>query len=410
MRFDIDTFREIGDSLMRNKRRSLLTGFGVFWGLFMLLFLIGGGNGLKQMLSANFEGFATNTVIIVSSNTSKPYKGLKEGRYWNLNNNDIERLRQMVPELDVIAPIISTWGSSVVYDANTSSCGIKGVNPDYGKIETVQLKYGRYINQVDVEQERKVCVIGKRIYNELFPDGGDPCGCYVQVGSIYMQVVGVDFNSGNLSINGQTSQTLVMPISVAAKLYHRGNQVDLICATGKDGIKMSSMETRLREVMARAHDFDPTDDQAMMILNTEQIFSIVDNLFRGLNFLIWLVGLGTLLAGAIGVSNIMMVTVKERTTEIGIRRAIGAMPGEVLSQILMESVALTLMAGCAGIVFSVFMLSGLEAITQHQAVFQINFGTAIAAALLLSVLGIVAGLAPALRAMHVKPVEAMRDE
>ena len=410
MRFDIDTFREIGDSLMRNKRRSLLTGFGVFWGLFMLLFLIGGGNGLKQMLSANFEGFATNTVIIVSSNTSKPYKGLKEGRYWNLNNNDIERLRQMVPELDVIAPIISTWGSSVVYEANTSSCGIKGVNPDYGKIETVQLKYGRYINQVDVEQERKVCVIGKRIYNELFPDGGDPCGCYVQVGSIYMQVVGVDFNSGNLSINGQTSQTLVMPISVAAKLYHRGNQVDLICATGKDGIKMSSMETRLREVMARAHDFDPTDDQAMMILNTEQIFSIVDNLFRGLNFLIWLVGLGTLLAGAIGVSNIMMVTVKERTTEIGIRRAIGAMPGEVLSQILMESVALTLMAGCAGIVFSVFMLSGLEAITQHQAVFQISFGTAIAAALLLSVLGVVAGLAPALRAMHVKPVEAMRDE
>lgn len=410
MRFDIDTFREIGDSLMRNKRRSLLTGFGVFWGLFMLLFLIGGGNGLKQMLSANFEGFATNTVVIVSSNTSKPYKGLKEGRYWNLNNNDIERLRQQVPELDVLAPIISTWGSSVVYDANTSSCGIKGVNPDYGKIETVQLKYGRYINQVDVEQERKVCVIGKRIYNELFPDGGDPCGCYVQVGSIYMQVVGVDFNSGNMSINGQTSQTLVMPISVAAKLYHRGNQVDLICATGKDGIKMSSIETRLREVMARAHDFDPTDDQAMMILNTEQIFSIVDNLFRGLNFLIWLVGLGTLLAGAIGVSNIMMVTVKERTTEIGIRRAIGAMPGEVLSQILMESVALTLMAGCAGIVFSVFMLSGLEAITQHQAVFQINFGTAIAAALLLSVLGIVAGLAPALRAMHVKPVEAMRDE
>lgn len=273
MRFDIDTFREIGDSLMRNKRRSLLTGFGVFWGLFMLLFLIGGGDGLKQMLSANFEGFATNTVVLVSSNTSKPYKGLKEGRYWNLNNNDIERLRQMVPELDAIAPIISTWGSSVVYDANTSSCGIKGVNPDYGKIETVQLKYGRYINQVDVEQERKVCVIGKRIYNELFPDGGDPCGNYVQVGSIYMQVVGVDFNSGNMSINGQASQTLVMPISVAAKLYHRGNQVDLICATGKDGIKMSSLETRLREVMARAHDFDPTDDQAMMILNTEQIFS-----------------------------------------------------------------------------------------------------------------------------------------
>jgi len=410
MRLDTDTFREIADALVRNKRRSLLTGFGVFWGLFMLLFLIGGGAGLKEMLYKNFAGFANNTVILISSNTSKPYQGLQEGRYWNFEYRDIERLRSMVPELDVVAPMIEAWSGNVAFESRTSSAGVKGITPDYDKVETSVMKYGRYINQVDLDQERKVCVIGKDIYNELFPDGGDPCGNYVEIGGIHLQIVGVDFNSGNISINQRASRTLSMPFSVAAKLYHRGNKVDIICLTGKPGVKMTSLESRLRYVMGRQHRFDPTDESAMMILNTQQIFSIVDNLFRGLNFLIWLVGLGTLLAGAIGVSNIMMVTVKERTVEIGIRRAIGALPGEILSQILMESISLTLLAGSFGIVFSVLILSGVEALTKHQAIFQIGFGTAILAALLLSVLGALAGLAPALRAMNVRPVEAMHDE
>ena len=410
MRLDTDTFREIADSLVRNKRRSLLTGFGVFWGLFMLLFLIGGGAGLKEMLSKNFAGFANNTVILISSNTSKPYKGLQEGRYWEFEYKDVERLRQMVPELDVVAPMISAWSGNVAYGSHSSSASVKGITADYDRVETSQIKYGRFINEMDVKQERKVCVIGKDIYNELFPDGGDPCGNYVEVGGIHLRVIGVDFNSGNMSISGRASRTVTMPITVAAKIYHRGNTVDIICLTGKSGVKMTSLEGRLRSVMGRQHSFDPTDDQAMMILNTQQIFSIVDNLFRGLNFLVWLVGLGTLLAGAIGVSNIMMVTVKERTVEIGIRRAIGALPGEILSQILMESVSLTLLAGSFGIVFSVLMLSGLEAITKHEAVFQIGFGTAIVAALLLAFLGALAGLAPALRAMNIKPVEAMHDE
>lgn len=410
MRLDIDTFREIGDSLVRNKRRSLLTGFGVFWGLFMLLFLVGGGAGLKQLLMNNFDGFASNTMIIISSNTSKPYKGMPEGRYWNINIDDMERLRVMVPELDVVTPLISSWGKSVNYGSNTSSCGVKGIMADYQSVESCHLKYGRTINAVDNDQERKVCVIGKRIYNELFSEGGDPCGKFVEMGGIWFRIVGVDFNSGNMSINGQASQSVLIPFTVAAKLYHRGNTVDCLCVTGKSGVKMSNVEPHLRRVMARRHDFDATDDQAMMVFNTEQIFSIIDNLFRGLNFLIWLVGLGTLLAGAIGVSNIMMVTVRERTVEIGIRRAIGAMPGEILSQILMESIALTLAAGSAGIVFSVLMLRGLEAINKNQVVFQISFTTAVVAALLLSLLGALAGLAPALHAMNVKPVEAMRDE
>ncbi|MBQ1637851.1 MAG: FtsX-like permease family protein, partial [Bacteroidales bacterium] len=180
--------------------------------------------------------------------------------------------------------------------------------------------------------------------------------------------------------------------------------------SGKPGVKMSSLESRVRGIMAREHQFDPTDNLAMPLINTEQFFGIIDRLFRGVNFLIWLVGIGTLLAGAVGVSNIMMVTVRERTVEIGIRRAIGAVPRDILSQIIWESVALTLAAGSAGIVFSVLILNVVEALTKHQAVFQISFWTAIISALLLSVLGVLAGLAPALRAMKIKPVDAMRDE
>lgn len=410
MRLDIDSFREIADSLVRNKSRSLLTGFGIFWGLFMLLFLVGGGKGLKEMLAENFEGFASNSVIMVSQETSVPYKGLQEGRYWSLKTGDIERLKLMIPELDVVTGQLAAWGWSAVRNGNSFSANVKGVNADYAKIEAPQMKYGRFINEVDVINNRKVCVIGKRVYQELFPEGGDPCGTFLQVGSVYFQIVGLDVSSGSININGNATSAVTIPITIAQQLLGRGDTVDIICATGKSGVKMTSVEPKIREVMARQHLFDPKDEPALLILNLEQIFTMVDTLFRGVNFLIWLVGLGTLLAGAIGVSNIMMVTVKERTIEIGIRRAIGATPRDILSQIIWESISLTVLAGAAGIVFSVLMLNMTEIITQHQAAFQINFGTAILALSLLALLGVLAGLAPAFRAMNIKPVDAMRDE
>lgn len=409
MRFDIDSFRETADSLTRNRRRTLLTGFGVFWGLFMLLFMIGGGQGLKGLLQENFGGFASNTMVLISSNTSKPYKGLPEGRYWNFTRTDIDRLKQMVPELDVVSPMISGWGNTVEYGEHSTSAALRGVNADYCKIEQPKIRYGRYLNETDIQLERKVCVIGKRIYQNLFPDGGDPCGKFVKVGDLYFKIIGVDFNSSIVSINSNASYSLMIPASLASTIYNRGNIVDIICITAKGGIHTSVLEPRIRSIMARQHSFAPDDLEAMQILNTEEIFMIVDNLFRGLNFLIWLVGLGTLLAGCIGVSNIMMVTVKERTIEIGIRRAIGAMPGEILTQIITESVALTLAAGSAGIVFAVFLLNIFEKVST-DATFQISFNTAILAAALLALLGALAGLAPALRAMAVKPVDAMRDE
>ena len=415
MRFDVDTYREIADSLVRNKSRSLLTGFGVFWGIFMLLFLIGGGKGLKQVITANFEGFATNTAIVVPMQTSKPWKGMKEGRSWDMTYTDIDRFRNMIPELETVTPQLSKWGQDAVYGTNTVSANVKGVYADYVKIEEPRIKYGRYINESDVAQERKVCVIGKRIYTSLFPGGGDPCGKMIKVGPVYYQVIGVDFSAGNISINGSADESVVVPLPVVQKIYHYGNIIELLCMTGRSGVKMTSLEDRMRQIMSREHGFDPTDKDALFIMNTEQLFAIMDNLFKGLNFLIWLVGLGTILAGIIGVSNIMMVTVKERTTEIGIRRAIGATPRDILGQIILESMSLTMGAGSFGIVFAVQLLRLLEKIVNSRpdavpADFQIGFWLAIAAALLLTLLGVIAGLAPASRAMAIKPVDAMRDE
>jgi len=409
MRLDWDTYREITMALKRNRRRTLLTGFGVFWGVFMLLFLMGGGNGLKSLLASTFEGFATNTTVVVSDRTSMPYMGLSKGRYWELTYKDVERLKVMMPELEVVTPSVTEFSSDIQYGEVSTQGAVKGVYADYVKVETPKLKYGRYINESDVLQERKVCVIGERIYNALFPEGGDPCGERIKVGAVYYQIVGVDVSAGNISLNGSADQSVIIPLSVAKKILRKGENVDIICMTARPGVSLSEHEDRLRSIVARQHMFDPADKQAMMILYTEELFSVVDNLFRGVNFLILLIGLGTILAGAIGVSNIMMVTVKERTTEIGIRRAIGATPRDILTQIIMESIILTAISGMAGIVFSVFVLNIMDMVSP-EAGFQISFWTAVFSLLMLTLMGVLAGLAPASRAMNIKPVDAMRDE
>lgn len=414
MRFDIDRYREILDTLTRNKSRSFLTGFGVFWGVFMLVSLLGGGQGLKELLQRTFEGFATNSAIIWAQPTTKPYAGFRKGRQWSMVYKDVERLKQQVPELEVVAPVLSHWGGTATFSDKKSSCSMKGLLPNYQDVETPKMYYGRYLNDMDIKQNRKVCVIGKKVYKDLFPGGGDPCGKMICVDKIYYDVVGVDYSSGNMNINGRAEESVVVPLTLMQKAYNLGDSVHMICVTAKPGITMSSISDKMRSVVAHAHQIDPSDEKGIMVFNTEVLFGMLDNLFNGVNFLILLVGIGTLLAGAIGVSNIMMVTVRERTTEIGIRRAIGATPRNILGQIITESVILTAVAGMSGILFSVIILEMLELgntsdgiVTAH---FQVKFWTAIGAIVLLSILGVLAGLAPAARAMSIKPVDAMRDE
>ena len=411
---DIDSFHELLQTLLRNKTRSFLTGFGVFWGVFMLIGLIGGGDGMKELLNSNFEGFATNSALIFEQPTTKPYHGFRKGRMWSLNTGDIERLRQQVPQLDVISPMASKWGVQAVNGDHKFNCSVKGQLPDYARVEAPKIFYGRYLNEMDIVQQRKVCVIGKKVYKTLFPGGGDPCGQLVRLDSAYYSVIGVDYGGGNMNVNGSSEESVVVPLSLMQRAFNMGDRIDLIALTGRPGIAMSDISPRIREVVARAHDIDPTDEKAVTVFNTEVLFGLLDNLYNGVDLLIWLVGIGTLLAGAIGVSNIMMVTVKERTTEIGIRRAIGATPRMILRQIISESILLTAVAGMSGILFAVLILQMMELgftedgiVTAH---FQVDFWTAIGAAALLAALGVIAGLAPAARAMSIKPVDAMREE
>jgi putative ABC transport system permease protein len=417
MRLDIDTYREIIDTLTRNKSRSFLTGFGVFWGVFMLVALMGGGKGLKEKLDKNFEGFAQNTVIIGANQTTKPYKGFRKGRWWAMEYKDIDRLKQKVPELNAAAPILfSSWrgGNTAYYGDQKTTPRIQGTVPEIVEIIAPKMYYGRYLNEMDIKEHRKVCVIGKKVYKDLFKEGGDPCGKKIRVDSTYYEVVGVDYSSGNISIGGRTEEKITIPITMMQAAFNRGNEIDIIAATGRQGVLMSKITDRIRETIARAHYIDPTDEQGVFVFNTELMFQMINNLFKGVNILIWLVGLGTLLAGAIGVSNIMMVTVRERTTEIGIRRAIGATPKMILSQIISESIVLTMVAGMSGILFGVMILQMLEMYNTEDGIiethFQVSFWTAIFCAVVVSSLGVLAGLAPAARAMSIKPVDAMRDE
>lgn len=414
MRIDIDTCEEILVTITRNKTRSLLTAFGVFWGIFMLVTLMGGGQGMQDMMQAQFDGFATNSGFVASQKTSEAYKGFRKGRWWDLENDDVERIRNQVQGLEVVTPSTARWGSTAIYEDKKYECSVKGLYPEYEKIEASKIAFGRFLNEVDVREARKVCVIGKRVYESLFKSGEDPCGKYIRVDGIYYQVVGMSAAEGNINIQGQASEAVTIPFTTMQQAYNLGKRIDVVCFLVKQGTKVTDVQPEIEQIIKEAHYIAPTDKQAVMLLNAEAMFSMMDNLFTGIRILIWMVGLGTLLAGAIGVSNIMMVTVKERTTEIGIRRAIGARPRDILQQILSESMVLTSIAGMAGISFGVLVLqvleTGVNASQSHYAHFQVSFGLAIGTCILLVALGMLAGLAPAYRAMAIKPIEAIRDE
>lgn len=413
MKIDKDTLEEILITITRNKTRSLLTAFGVFWGIFMLVALSGGGQGMQEELQQQFEGFATNSGFVVSSKTNEAYKGFRKGRWWDLEISDVDLVAD-VEGVQMATPSTAMWGKSAVYEGNKYSCNIRGLYPEYEQLEHQEMAYGRFINDVDIREGRKVCVIGKRVYESIFKEGGDPCGKYVQVDSVYYQVVGVCSSEGNVNIQGEASQAVTLPYTTMQKMYNLGNEVQVVCFTMEPGMKVKDVKPEIERRIKQAHYISPTDKQAVMLLDLEAMFSMMDNLMTGVRFLTWMVGLGTLLAGAIGVSNIMMVTVKERTTEIGIRRAIGARPRDILQQILSESIVLTTVAGMAGISFGVFVLNVLEKAANPPGVvethYQVGFGVAIGTCLLVVALGMLAGLAPAYRAMAIKPIEAIRDE
>lgn len=417
--FDLDRWQEIWVTITHNKSRSFLTAFGVFWGMLMLMLMVGAGNGLGKGISSQVEGFANNSCFFWGNSTTMPYKGFRKGRRWNMLNSDIPIIRKNVPEAEYLSPILfgGSWDANdknVVRGEKGGNYRVKGCYPVFDEIEKSKILQGRFINQIDIEQNRKVCVIGERVYEVLFNNGEEAIGKSVKVSGIYFQVIGVARKMSNASIGGPMDESVVLPFSTMQQAFNHGNIIHFLAATAKPGIKAKVVEDKVVEALKNIHQINPEDKEAVTSMNIEDQFSMFNNLFLGIGALIWIVGLGTLLAGAIGVSNIMLVTVRERTKEIGIRRALGATPRNIIGQILSESVVLTMLAGIGGIVIGVGLLSAVSIVLSQSDQFfkepQINFTVGVGALFILMVIGLLSGFIPANRAMQIKAIEAIREE
>lgn len=413
---DLDRFQEIWITITHNKMRSVMTAFGVFWGMFMLMVMVGAGVALERGMSSQIEGFATNSCFVWAEVTSEPYKGFRKGRQWDMENSDLVLLRQNVPEIQYIAPVIFGGNSTnnVTRNDKAGSYNIKGNYPAYNLIDNQKIVFGRYINDIDIFEKRKVCVLGERVFEVLFPNGENPVGQNIQVKGIYFQVIGVTQSKSNINIGGDGKETVVLPFTTMQQAFNIGNVIHFLAVTAKPGVKVKVLEDKIKNLLKTTHQISPEDKTAIALMNIEDQFTMFLYLGIGIGALIWIVGMGTLLAGAIGVSNIMLVTVKERTREIGIRRALGATPQNIVGQILTESVILTSLAGMAGLMFGVGLLSLIGKITEQTDGFfkdpQISFGVGISAFFILLVIGTLAGFIPANRAMKIKAIEAIREE
>ena len=416
--FDLDRWTEIWVTITRNKTRSLLTCFGVFWGILMLVILLGSGRGMQNGIMRSVNGFATNSAFFFADRTSESYKGFNKGRQWNMRNRDVESIRREVKELSAISPII--WGNSsdknIVYGMMSGTFNVKGVHPDYFQIETQKLFHGRLLNEVDERERRKVCLIGTKVKEVLFKEE-DPCGSYIRVNGIYYQVVGVvQQRASGVNIGGRSEECVFLPFSTMQQTLNQGDIIHFLCVAAKPDVQMLPVINKIKSIIKEQNFISPTDPQAVSAINLAAQFETFNNAFLGIDILIWIVGVGTLLAGIIGVSNIMMVTVKERTKEIGVRRALGAKPWNIISQIMSESLLITAMAGLMGLTVGVFLLDMVdqligdpvgETMLLHPAV---SIQVALAATSILLLAGLLAGLIPAWRAMQIKAIDAIREE
>ncbi len=413
--FDLDRWQEIYSTLRNNKMRTVMTAFGVFWGIFMLVVMLGAGRGLENGITAGMGDFATNSAFMWTQTTTIPYKGFPKGRWFTFTNEDIKALRDNVPEIDMLAPRIQRGSSPVVYGLSTGSYQVQGDYPDYDKIDPVEIVKGRYINDIDIEYSRKVAVVGKRVIDDLFEPDEEPIGKYIRIQGVYFQVIGVFASKHTGGWGESQEQCITLPFTSMQKTYNIGNRVYYFALTSKPHVSVSKTLEKAKALLLARHSCSPDDKEAIGSNDVEEEFKKISMLFGGIAALVWLVGIGTLLAGIIGISNIMLVVVKERTKEIGIQRAIGARPRVIISQIMLEAVVLTAIAGYFGLVCGVGLVelvSNLippsdESMFAHP---EVKFNVAMSALGILVISGALAGLIPAYRAVKVKPIDALRYE
>lgn len=419
--FDLDKWHEIYFALRKNPLRTFFTAFGVFWGIFMLIIMMGAGEGLYNGATHDMGGMATNSIFMWTQNTSMPYKGFQRGRYYRFNNDDTQALKDNIPELDVIAPRLQGWGgegnNNVVRGERTGGYNIQGDYPAINLIDPVEITSGRFINDNDIADKRKVAILGLQVVNDLFKQDEDPLGEYIQIQGVYFQVIGIFKSKKGDQQAEWDNKAIFIPFTTLQKVYNYGDMVGWYSMTAKKEYTASTVEEKAKDILKKRHSIHPEDNRAIGSFNLEKEWSKMTNLFNGIRILVWIVGIGTLLAGVIGVSNIMLIVVKERTKEIGVQRAIGATPTNIVSQIIIESVFLTSFAGYFGLALGVGLLELinylLNATGGQSNMFnnpEVDFNKAMTALVILVISGIFAGLIPARRAVSIKPIDALRDE
>ncbi|MEO8274711.1 MAG: ABC transporter permease [Thermoanaerobaculia bacterium] len=421
--FDLDSLQEIGATLAKNRLRTFLTAFGVFWGIFLLVLLLGSGNGLKNGIDAGFTGTATNSFFVWGMRTSKPFGGLAAGRAIEFTNADVDEIKRQVTEAKVVAPRLQLGGfrggATAVRGVHTGAYQIMGDMPEIATIQSLLVTRGRFINKLDVEDKRKIAVIGTRVREVLFDADEDPLGGSIRINGIDFQVVGL-FRSRQSGNDGQEdAETIFIPFTTYQQSFNSANRVQWLAVTSVDGVPASVAEKKVLEILRARHKVSPEDNRGIGHFNLEEEYSKVQGLMTGIKFLMWIVGIGTLAAGAIGVSNIMLIIVRERTKELGIRRAIGATPWKVQGQIIFESVLITLGSGLLGLSSAVAVLEIVGRLLPAAAadgrpqMFQnpgVDLSAALQALTVLVISGVIAGFAPARRAVAITPMAALRSD
>jgi putative ABC transport system permease protein len=410
--FDSDTWQEIYGSIRKNKVRTAITIIGVLWGIFLLVVLLGSARGLENSFNKLFGNFATNSVFVWTQATDTPFKGFQEGRRFRLTMNDIDVLKsEYSNEIKLLAPRNQT-NNLIIKDFKSGNFKVSGDYPVLDQIQKKQLLYGRFLNKNDILNTAKVAVISEDMYKQLFEIDEMPIGQYIKINSIGYQVIGVYKPSNTIDFDGDCAY---IPFTTFKKVYNTANNVDWMMITANEGTDIEQMETDVIQTLKGLHKVHPDDERAFGSVNLGKEIGKVTGFLTGMQFLTWFVGIATLIAGVFAIGNILLITVKERTQEIGIRRALGATPKSIRQQIILESVFLTTIAGMLGIIFGGLVLFGIDtAIGQGEDAVLINPTVNIPIILIafvtLIILGTLIGLIPAHMATVVRPIEALREE
>ncbi len=416
--FDLDKWQEIFSTLAKNPLRTFLTAFGVGWGLFMLIVMMGAGNGLQNGVTTEFLNVATNSFFLWGQSTSKPHAGFGPGRPMRMTEEDYKSILDQIPEAATVAPRNQLngfqGGNNVIRGANSGDFGVMGDFPQIREVEGIDIQIGRFLNDLDMQDRRKVAVIGLRVQELLFDPSEDPIGESIRINGVYFTVVGV-FGTRTDGDRAERDQSRIyIPFPTYQRAFNNGNRVGWFAIRSQDGVRASLVAEKVITLLQRRHQVAPEDKRAFGHFNLEEEYLQIQGLFSGISLLVWIVGIGTLIAGVIGVSNIMLVIVKERTKEIGVRRAIGAKPWNIISQILMESIVLTALAGYIGLMIGVLSLDLVSLLVGDNAEMfrqpQVDLAMVNRALVVLVIAGALAGFIPAQKAISIPPVDALRAE